>query len=126
MNFETMSRAGAAGRIALTEAAAAMMGVPAGELVVRDSTISHPKSKKSVSFADVVKSGKATKKFSADELKALKLKTPDQYTLVGQSIPQIDIPSKTQRHRKVRHRYVPARHGLRQDRDAARCATARR
>ncbi|MBR2117340.1 MAG: xanthine dehydrogenase family protein molybdopterin-binding subunit [Afipia sp.] len=95
MNFETMSRAGAAGRIALTEAAAAMMGVPAGELVVRDSTISHPKSKKSVSFADVVKSGKATKKFSADELKALKLKTPDQYTLVGQSIPQIDIPSKT-------------------------------
>lgn len=63
--------------------------------MVRDSTISHPKSKKSVSFADVVKSGKATKKFSADELKALKLKTPDQYTLVGQSIPQIDIPSKT-------------------------------
>lgn len=95
MNFETMSRAGAAGRIALTEAAAAMMAVPAGELVVRDSTISHPKSKKSVSFAEVVKSGKATKKFSADELKALKLKTPDQYTLVGQSIPQIDIPSKT-------------------------------
>lgn len=95
MNFDAMSRAGAAGRIALTEAAAAMLGVPAGELVVRDSTISHPKSKKSVSFADVVKSGKATKKFSADELKALKLKTPDQYRLVGQSIPQIDIPSKT-------------------------------
>ncbi len=95
MNFDAMSRAGAAGRIALTEAAAAMMGVPAGELVVRDSKISHAKSKKSASFAEIVKSGKATKKFSADELKALKLKTPDQYTLVGQSIPQIDIPSKT-------------------------------
>ena len=39
MNFEAMSRAGAAGRIALTEAAAASMGVPASELVVRDSTI---------------------------------------------------------------------------------------
>ena len=95
MNFDAMSRAGAAGRIALTEAAAGMMGVPAGELVVRDSRISHPKSKKSLSFAEVVKSGKATKKFSADELKALKLKAPDQYTLVGQSIPQIDIPAKT-------------------------------
>ncbi len=95
MNFDAMSRAGAAGRIALTEAAAGIMGVPAGELVVRDSTISHPKSKKSLTFAEIVKSGKATKKFSADELKALKLKTPDQYTLVGQSIPQIDIPSKT-------------------------------
>ncbi|MFT6670756.1 MAG: isoquinoline 1-oxidoreductase [Afipia broomeae] len=95
MNFDAMSRAGAAGRIALTEAAAGIMGVPASELVVRDSTISHPKSKKSLTFAEIVKSGKATKKFSADELKALKLKTPDQYTLVGQSIPQIDIPSKT-------------------------------
>ncbi|MFN5721172.1 MAG: molybdopterin cofactor-binding domain-containing protein, partial [Bradyrhizobium sp.] len=55
MNFDAMSRAGAAGRIALTEAAAASMGVPASELVVRASTISHPKSKKSMSFADVVK-----------------------------------------------------------------------
>lgn len=95
MNFDAMSRAGAAGRIALTEAAAAMMGVPANELVVRESRISHAKSKKSLSFAEIVKGGKATKKFSADELKALKLKTPDQYTLIGQSIPQIDIPSKT-------------------------------
>ena len=39
MNFDAMSRAGAAGRIALTEAAATIMGVPAGELVVRDSTV---------------------------------------------------------------------------------------
>jgi isoquinoline 1-oxidoreductase beta subunit len=95
MNFDAMSRAGAAGRIALTEAAAASMGVPAGELVVRDSAISHPKSKKSMSFADIVKSGKATKTFTPDELKALKLKTPDQYRLVGVSVPQLDIPSKT-------------------------------
>src|SRR5262249_58591675 len=85
----------AAGRIALTEAAAAAMGVPAGELVVRNSAISHAKSKKSMSFADIVKSGKATKTFTPDELKALKLKTPDQYTLVGVSVPQLDIPSKS-------------------------------
>jgi len=95
MNFDAMSRAGAAGRIALTEAAAASIGVPASELVVRDSTISHPKSKKSMSFADVVKSGKATKTFTPEELKALKLKTPDQYTLIGVSVPQLDIPSKS-------------------------------
>ena len=80
---------------ALTEAAAAMMGVPANELVVRESRISHAKSKKSMSFADIVKSGKATKTFTPDELKALKLKTPDQYTLVGVSVPQLDIPSKS-------------------------------
>jgi CO/xanthine dehydrogenase Mo-binding subunit len=95
MNFDAMSRAGAAGRTALTEAASAAMGVPAGELVVRNSAISDAKSKKSMSFADIVKSGKATKTFTPDELKALKLKTPDQYTLVGVSVPQLDIPSKS-------------------------------
>ena len=93
-----MSRAGAAGRIALTEAAAAAMGLPPyfkDELVVRESVISHPKSKKSMSFADIVKSGKATKTFTPDELKAIKLKTADQYTMIGVSVPQLDIPSKT-------------------------------
>lgn len=95
MNFDAMSRAGAAGRMALVEAAAGIMGVPASELVVRESTISHPKSKKSLSFAEVVKSGKATKTFTPDQLKAIKLKTPDQYTMVGVSVPQLDIPSKT-------------------------------
>jgi isoquinoline 1-oxidoreductase subunit beta len=95
MNFDAMSRAGAAGRIALTEAASAAMGVPAGELVVRNSTVSHPKSKKSMTFAEIVKSGKITKTFTPDELKAIKLKTPDQYTMIGVSVPQLDIPPKT-------------------------------
>ena len=95
MNFDAMSRAGAAGRIALTEAASAAMGVPAADLVVRESTISDPKSKKSMTFAEIVKSGKATKTFTPDELKAIKLKTPDEYTKIGVSVPQIDIPSKT-------------------------------
>ena len=98
MNFDAMSRAGAAGRIALTEAAAAAMSLPPyfkDELVVRDSVISHPNSKKSMTFAEIVKSGKATKTFTPDELKAIKLKTPEQYTMIGVSVPQLDIPSKT-------------------------------
>src|ERR1700750_43587 len=95
MNFDAMSRAGAAGRMALRKPAAAQMGVPAGALVVKDSVISHPKSKKSMTFAEIVKSGKATKTFTPDELKAIKLKTPDQYTMIGVSVSQLDIPSKT-------------------------------
>ena len=95
MNFDAMSRAGAAGRMALAEAAAASMGVPADGLVVRESTVTDPKSKKTMTFAEIVKSGKATKTFTPDELKAIKLKTPDQYTMIGVSVPQLDIPSKT-------------------------------
>jgi len=98
MNFDAMSRAGAAGRIALIDAAVAAMGVPPSskdELVVRESVITHPKSKKSMSFAEIVKSGKITKTFTPEELKAIKLKAPDQYTMIGVSVPQLDIPSKT-------------------------------
>ena len=57
MNFDAMSRAGAAGRIALTEGAAAAMGLPPyfkDELIVRDSMVIHPKTKKSINRKSVV------------------------------------------------------------------------
>ena len=95
MNFDAMSRAGAAGRITLIDAGAAMLGVPAGECRASNSQVIHTKSAKKVSYAKIVSDGKASKAWTADELKAIKLKTPDQYTLVGQSVPQLDIPSKT-------------------------------
>ena len=94
MNFDSMSRAGAAGRIALTEAGAGLLGIATSDVVVNDSRVFSKSSGKSVSFADIVKSGKATKTFSPDELKAIVLKTPDQYTLIGRDLPQIDIPFK--------------------------------
>ncbi|WP_257170935.1 xanthine dehydrogenase family protein molybdopterin-binding subunit, partial [Bradyrhizobium sp. SRS-191] len=71
------------------------MGVPAKELTVRDGVVMHPKLKKQMSYAEIVKSGKITKSFTPDELKALTLKTPDQYTMIGVSVPQLDIPAKT-------------------------------
>jgi isoquinoline 1-oxidoreductase beta subunit len=94
MNFDAMSRAGAAGRMALVDAAAGAMGVPAGECVGAESRVTHTKSGKSMSYADIVKSGKVTKAYSADDLKAITLKTPDQYTKIGKELPQIDIPFK--------------------------------
>ena len=94
MNFDLMSRVGAAGRIALSEAGAGMLGVASSDVVVNDSRVFSKASGKSVSFADIVKSGKATKTFSPDELKAIVLKTPDQYTAIGRDLPQLDIPFK--------------------------------
>src|SRR5882757_1788801 len=94
MNFDAMSRAGAAGRITLIDAGAAMMGVPASECRASNSQVIHTKTGKKVSYAKIVADGKANKVWTADELKAIKLKTPGQYTLVGQSVPQLDVPPK--------------------------------
>jgi isoquinoline 1-oxidoreductase len=94
MNFDPMSRAGAAGRITLIEAGAGMIGVPASECRASNSQVIHAKSGKRVSYARIVAEGKASKVWTPDELKAIKLKTPAQYTLIGQSVPQLDIPPK--------------------------------
>jgi isoquinoline 1-oxidoreductase len=95
MNFDAMCRAGAAGRLTLIKAASEMLGVPESELHARESRVHHAKSKRSLTFAQIVAGGKAAKTWTPDELKAIKLKTPDQYTKIGHSLPQIDIPSKT-------------------------------
>src|SRR6516165_9226986 len=95
MNFDAMCRAGAAGRITLVKAAAAMMGVPENECRASNSQVRHTKSRRSVTYAEVVADGKATKVWTDDELKAIKLKSPDQYVLIGKSVPQLDIPAKT-------------------------------
>jgi isoquinoline 1-oxidoreductase beta subunit len=119
MNFDAMSRAGAAGRIALTEAAATSLGVPPSELVVRDSVISHPKSKKRISFADVVKSGKATKTFTPDEPKGDRAEVA-RPVCADRRLGAADRHSRQdQRHGQIRHRRHAAGHGLRQGRHPA-------
>ncbi len=95
MNFDAMCRAGAAGRITLVDTAAGIMGVPAGECTAANSTVTHGKSGKKMTFAQVVASGKANRAWSADEMKAIKLKGRDDYTMIGQALPQLDIPAKT-------------------------------
>ena len=94
MNFDAMCRAGAAGRMTLIDTAAGMMGVAADECRASGSKVTH-KSGKALTFSQIVSSGKANKTWTPDQLKAIKLKTPDQYVLIGKSVPQLDIPSKT-------------------------------
>ena len=93
-NFDPMRRAGAAGRIALIEAAAEMLGAKPEDCVTRDSAVVDKASAKSMSFADIVRSGKASKTFTAEQMKTIELKTPDQFVLIGQPIQQLDIPDK--------------------------------
>jgi isoquinoline 1-oxidoreductase beta subunit len=72
-----------------------MMGVPAAECTARNSKVSHAKSKKSVTYAEIVAKGDVSRAWSAEELKKITLKPKSAYTLVGQPVPALDIPSKT-------------------------------
>jgi isoquinoline 1-oxidoreductase len=94
MNFDAMSRAGAAGRITLIQAGAGMLGAKQEECRASNGQVIHSKTGKRVSYAKIVADGKASKVWTPEELKAITLKTPDQYKLVGQAVPQLDIPPK--------------------------------
>src|SRR5216683_2285339 len=92
-NFDAMCRAGAAGRITLIKAGAAMMNVPESECTARNSQVMHRSGKK-LTYAQIVAGGKAIKTWTPDELKGITLKTKDQYRLIGQAVAQLDIPPK--------------------------------
>ncbi|MDE0146900.1 MAG: molybdopterin-dependent oxidoreductase [Rhodospirillaceae bacterium] len=92
--FDRMSRAGAAGRITLIEAAAKKWGVPASQLSAKDSVISGPGGK-TITYGELVKAGVPPKAFSKDEMKAIKLKAAGQRRYIGKSLPSLDVPAKT-------------------------------
>jgi isoquinoline 1-oxidoreductase beta subunit len=98
MNFEPMSRAGAAGRVALIASGAEMLGASANDCFAADSRVVDRKSGKAVSYGDIVKAGKIdktyTKEYTPEQMKAIPLKTFDQYTVIGKDLPQLDIPPK--------------------------------
>src|SRR5215472_5021700 len=93
-NFDSLSRAGAAGRAALMEAGAGMLGVPASDVRAEKSKVI-AKNGKSVTYAQIVSTGKLDKVVTADELKAIKLKDPKDYKLIGKPKHALDIPPKT-------------------------------
>jgi isoquinoline 1-oxidoreductase len=89
-----MRQAGAAGRIALIEAAANMLGSKPTDCVAANSWVVDKQSKRKVSFGQIVASGKVERKFTPDDLKKMPLKKPSELKLVGKSIPALDIPAK--------------------------------
>ena len=104
-----------------------MLGVPESELYAERFACSPCEIEEEPDASpQIVESGKANKTWTPDELKAIKLKTPDQYTKIGQSLPQLDIPSKTNGTCKYGIDAFAAGHALRQARDCRRCAMARR
>ena len=91
--FTQLSRAGAAGRIALTEAAAKSMNVAPADCVVENSRISA--GGQSMSFAEIVRQGQIERAFSAGELESLALKPVAQRRLLGRDTAALDVPEKS-------------------------------
>lgn len=84
-----MRTAGAAAREMLVAAAASDWGVPVGEITTQASMIMHAKSGKSEPFATFAAAA-AEQKLPAKP----KMKSPDQYKLMGKPIHRTDIPEK--------------------------------
>ena len=92
-SFDQLSRAGAAGRIAMIEAGAALMQVDPADCYARDSKVAH--SGGEISYAEIVATGNLDRSFSDEELQAIVLKAPADRRLLGRDIQAIDIPEKT-------------------------------
>lgn len=90
-SFPVYAQAGAAGRIALTEAGAAMLGAEPSECTARGGVVSGGGN--SVTYAEIVAKG-LTRSFTADELAALPIKPAAERRLIGKPVTALDVAGK--------------------------------
>jgi isoquinoline 1-oxidoreductase beta subunit len=92
-SFPLLSQAGAAGRTALIEEGARLLGVAASACTARDSAV-HAGGR-SISYAQIVQHGDLSRSWSEDELKKMPIKPVKDRRLVGLDTQALDIPAKT-------------------------------
>ena len=84
-----MRVAGAAARSVLIEAAAERWDVPASELRAENSYVLHDGGNQKLSYAEL-----AADAASLRQSPVPALKNPEQFTLMGRSLPRLDVPAK--------------------------------
>lgn len=87
--FDLLRRAGAAARQMLLEAAATRWQVPVAELAAEKSFVLHAGSGRRASFGELASAASAMPVPTAP-----RLKSPDQFTLLGRTLPRTDTPAK--------------------------------
>lgn len=92
-SFPLLSQAGAAGRIALIEEGAKLLGVAPAACIARAGKVIA--GGRSISYAEIVQRGDLTRSYSPDQLKAMPIKPASERRLVGVDTQAIDIPDKT-------------------------------
>jgi isoquinoline 1-oxidoreductase beta subunit len=85
--FDRMRRLGAAARAMLVQAAAAAWGVPAAEISTGSAMLHHKPSGRSARYADMAAAAALLK---APDAKAVALKDPAQFRILGRRIPGVD------------------------------------
>src|SRR5262249_17428926 len=91
-DFLIYSRAGAAGRIALVEAGARLLGVSPSQCVARQGAV--VAANQSISYGEIVKRGEPTREFTPDDLAKLPIKPASERRLIGKKTDAVDIPAK--------------------------------
>ena len=86
---QMLQQAGASARARLVAAAARRWGVPAGECLVRQGTISHEPSGRKLGYGEVAKEAASVELAGEPNVK-----TPDQFKLIGTSVRRLDAPLK--------------------------------
>jgi len=93
--FDDLSRAGAAGRIALIRAGAALLGADPERCYAECSTVIDRDSGRSMAYGDIIRRQPVPAEMEADELARISLKKRADYKILGNSLPALDIPAKT-------------------------------
>src|ERR1700742_180664 len=92
IDFPIYSRAGAAGRIALIEAGAKLLGVSPSQCVARQGAV--VAANQSISYGQIIRRGDPRREFTPDELAKLPIKPASERRLIGKKADALDIPAK--------------------------------
>src|SRR5579862_5132872 len=92
-SFPVLSRAGAAGRIALIEEGAKLLGVSSQRCTARNGTV-HANGR-SILYGDIVAHGNLRRTYAPEQLNEIPIKVPSSRRLIGRDTLALDVPSKT-------------------------------
>ncbi len=92
-SFPVLSRAGAAGRIALIQEGAKLLGVDTNACTARKGTV--VAGANSIAYGDIVARGDLRRTYTSEQLTAIQIKQPADRNLIGRDTMALDVPRKT-------------------------------